>query len=199
MRRRARDVYSVRPQHLTQRAIRRQPMFNSDDDRRKYLSILKQEKEAFDIKVLAYCLMDNQVNLVLVPYGEPSNLSRGMRNVHARYSRYFNTRNGYIGNLLQGRFLSCPMDDASIWNTIRYVERCPAVAGIVNHPSEYQWSSAAFHCGIVAKNPLLDDPLPEYGRVDNWHAWLAEPHQFRRPKAPGQHRQNRELRLLAHP
>ena len=57
------------PHHVVQRGHNRQVVFAHDDDCRRYLADLRELKEAFGVKVYAYCLMTNHVHLLLAPPG----------------------------------------------------------------------------------------------------------------------------------
>ena len=78
------------------------------------------------------------------------------------------------GRLWEGRFFSCPMDDAHLWAAVRYVERNPVRARIVRKAERYAWSSAAGRCGLRT-DPLLSDPCGLAKRIADWSAWLREP------------------------
>jgi putative transposase len=59
------------------------------------------------------------------------------------------------------------------WAAVRYVERNPVRAGIVEHAADYRWSSAIAHCdGVV--DPLLSGDFPPVGYIEDWRRWLLE-------------------------
>ena len=60
---------------------------------------------------LARVVAPNHVHLVAVPESADG-LRRAIGEVHRRYSRRVNFREGWRGHLWQGRFASFPMDDA---------------------------------------------------------------------------------------
>lgn len=67
-------------------------------------------------------------------------------------------------------------DDAHLWSAVRYVERNPVKAGMVEHAEDYPWSSAAFHLGL--KQDRLIRSHTQWGRpVEDWHKVLAEPEE----------------------
>jgi len=68
----ARVVAARYPQHITQRGNYRQKIFADDTDRRKYLSLLKEESQRYHLIILAYCLMSNHVYFMVIPQGEDS-------------------------------------------------------------------------------------------------------------------------------
>jgi hypothetical protein len=55
----------------------------------------------------------------------------------------------------QGRFYSCPLDDAHLWAALRYTERNLVWTSLVQRAEAYAWSSAAAHCGTA----LPDRPI----------------------------------------
>lgn len=172
----ARTVFAGIPHHITQRGNRREPVFFSDDDRRRYLTWLAAYCRKHGVDILAYCLMDNHIHLVAVPAREDS-LERAFKPLHMRHAQAINRRHRWSGHLWQGRFFSSPLDDAHLWAAIRYVERNPVRAKIVSRAEEYPWSSAAAHCGL-GKDPILCGSTAwDSASVDisDWSAWLKEP------------------------
>lgn len=139
-----RTVIEGLPYHITQRGNRGQDVFFSDDDRRCYLSWLKDYSERYGLDILAYCLMTTHMHLVGVPNASDS-MSKTLHALHTRYSNTINAVHGWSGHLWQGRFFSSALDEAHLWTAVRYVERNPVRAGMVKRAEEYRWSSAAFH------------------------------------------------------
>ena len=57
--------------HLITRGNDRQDIFHTEDDRRKFLSLLARQKERSPFHLYAYCLMTNHAHLLMyksVPY-----------------------------------------------------------------------------------------------------------------------------------
>ena len=158
------------PYHVTQRGNRREDVFFSDDDRRAYLDLLRKYSQQHGMDVLAYCLMTNHVHLVVLPHTAES-LAGTLKPVHLRYAQHVNWTHGLSGCLWQGRFFSCGLDETHMHSAVRYVERNPLRAGMVERAEDYPWSSAAVHCGLRCEPWLADIPaLSE--QVDDWSAWL---------------------------
>ena len=161
------------PHHITQRGNRQMDVFETDDDRLAYLRFLKKYAAQYNLSIYAYCLMTNHVHLVAVP-GDDMALGKALRDAHTVYAMYFNTRTALSGHVWQGRFYSCPLDDDHLWAAIRYVERNPVKAGLVERSEQYRWSSAMAHCGLCTDDLLCTDFLPD-GVIEDWSAWLAQP------------------------
>ena len=147
-------------------------MFEVDADREAYLRVLKRYADGHGLAVWAYCLMRNHVHLLVVPQREES-LGLALRDAHTVYAMHFNARTELSGHVWQGRYWSCPLDEAHLWAAVRYVERNPVRAGLVERAEAYRWSSAAGHCGSRS-DPVLSNEFPPAGVIGDWSAWLAE-------------------------
>ena len=127
MARLARVVVPRVPHHVTQRGNRRQQTFFCDEDHVAYLGLLGEWLPRRGVELWAYCLMPNHVHLVAVPESADG-LRRAIGEVHRRYSRRVNFREGWRGHLWQGRFASFPMDDAHTLDAARTIELNPVRA-----------------------------------------------------------------------
>jgi putative transposase len=166
----ARTVVAGVPHHVTQRGNRREIVFFSDSDRRRYLELLQEYSLRHSVEVLAYCLMDNHLHLVVVPRHSDS-LAVTLKPVHLRYAQHVNWTQNMTGRLWQGRFFSCPLDEAHCLAAIRYVERNPVRAGMVKRAEDYPFSSAADHVG-QRTDPLLSRDSDIEAAIDDWSQWL---------------------------
>jgi len=150
MPRRARVVFEGVVHHITQRGNYRQNVFEDDSDKRKYVEFIREYSEKYGMKIYAYCLMSNHVHFIAAPVKEDS-LAMTFKYSNMRYSSYFNRKNRRSGHLWQGRFYSCPLQFEHALEALRYVERNPVRAKMVELPWEYQWSSAREHVGFNAE------------------------------------------------
>jgi len=156
--------------HVTQRGNRREDVFFSGADRRRYLALLGEYSPDAGLEILGYCVLSNHLHLVVVPEHEDS-LARVLKPVNLRYAQYINERKGWSGRVWQGRFFSCPMDARHCLVAMRYIEQNPVRARLVKRAEEYEWSSAAGHTGRRV-DPLLSDQQGLLGSVDDWTDWL---------------------------
>ena len=74
--------------HVTSRGDRQEDIYESDEDRRQYLTILDAVCSRFHWTVHAYCLMSNHYHLLVET--QNGNLSKGMRQLNGVYSQCFN-------------------------------------------------------------------------------------------------------------
>ena len=171
MARLARVINPGYPHHVIQRGNRRQNVFFSHHDKDIYLNILEEQSRKYGVKFWAYCLMDNHIHLVAVPCDADS-LARAIGETHRRYTRMINFREGWRGYLWQGRFSSFPVGPSYLYNLIRYVERNPVRAGIVQNAEDYTYSSAWAHVYGIKSGLLSDFWLLK--KVKNWRKYLRE-------------------------
>ena len=126
--------------HIMLRGINRQDIFHDEDDKQRFLGILKKVKETSLCEVYGYCLMGNHVHL-LIREGKEA-LSQIMKRVGTAYAYWYNTKYERIGHLFQDRFKSENVDDDSYFlSVLRYIHQNPLKAKMVNTMSEYVWSS----------------------------------------------------------
>ena len=168
----ARIVLPDVPVHITHRGNKKEAVFFTANDRKRYCEKLREYADRFELEVWAYCLMPNHVHLVAVPRRTDA-LARAIGNTHRHHSRLVNLRNEWTGHLWANRFYSTPLDEAHLWIAVRYVELNPVRAGIVDDPTRYRWSSAAAHVH-GAPDELLSASRPFPGAIDNWARWLAQ-------------------------
>src|SRR5579862_9681217 len=170
MARLARVVIAGLPHHVTQRGNRRQQVFFGPEDYEAYRDLLAEGCRRAGVSVWAYCLMPNHVHLILTPR-EEDGLRAALGEAHRRYTRLVNFREGWRGYLWQGRFASCPMDEAHLLAAARYVELNPVRARLMKRARDWRWSSARAHLAgeddeLVRVRPLLD-------LAPDWSGFLA--------------------------
>ncbi|HEY6008545.1 MAG TPA: transposase [Geobacteraceae bacterium] len=158
------------PHHITQRGVRFEPLFHDDGDRHAYLELIAEETARFGVEVLAWCLLSDHVHFVAVPQEEHS-LARAFGEGHRRYTRRKNAMDGANGYLFRGRFASSVLDALHLGAAVRYVESHP-IRSRTESPDDYPWSSARFHAGKTATDPLVKDRTLR-GLIDRWEDFVS--------------------------
>lgn len=154
-------------QHIIQRGNNREACFYGEEDYKVYLAFLKESSEKYNVAVHAFVLMTNHVHILATPSDEVG-LSRMMQALGRRYVQYFNHTHGRTGTLWEGRYRSTLVDSEYYVLTVyRYIELNPVRANMVDHASEYPWSSYRYNAvGVGIK---LLTPHKEYlslGKTD---------------------------------
>ena len=140
--------------HIIVRGIGKQLLFEDTSDNEKYLFFLKKYATECRITLLAYCLMENHVHLLL--RDSDSAISVFMKKTGVCYAQYFNRKYNRSGHLFQDRYKSeIVTDDTYLLSVFRYILNNPEKAGIC--PAEaYRWSS--YH-EYEKKNMVTDTSL----------------------------------------
>ena len=117
-------------------------IYRDDVDRRTYLRMLRATVRHRRWRLLAYCLMDNHVHL-LVETPE-ANLGQGMQWMHGLYAREFKVRHDRSGHVFQGRYKAVRIKtDEQLWTVAVYLAMNPVKAGLCTRADEWRWSSHA--------------------------------------------------------
>lgn len=134
--------------HLINRGVARGDIFLKSADFEKFLEITQEAKERYDLIVHSVCLMCNHYHMLIETKNE--NLSLIARQINSKYAQYFNKEYKRVGPLWQGRFKNhFVYDENYLYILLRYIERNPIKANIVQKIGQYyKWSSASFlMCG----------------------------------------------------
>jgi putative transposase len=126
--------------HVFARGNRKEDIYLEDADRRIYLALLAGVVVRQRWRLLAYCLMQNHVHLLIETAGP--NLGWGMQRLHGEYAQTFNRRHARTGHLFQDRYGSVAVtSDAQLWMTAAYIALNPVEAGLCEDPADWPWAS----------------------------------------------------------
>lgn len=93
------------------------------------------------VEIFCYCLMPNHFHF-MVRQLKTSGISIFMSQLANSYTKYFNTKRKRVGPLLQGAFKTTRVEtDQQLIHLSRYIHINPVVAGLIDRPENYPWSS----------------------------------------------------------
>jgi REP element-mobilizing transposase RayT len=138
--------------YVINRGGRSEDIFRDKKDYDRFVELVKESSDMWNVRIAAYCLMPNHYHLfVQTPDG---NLSRLMRHINGVYTQRFNRFHGCDGHLFRGRYKSILVDeDAYLLQLVRYIHRNPVEAGLVDKLDGYEWSS---HKGYMSRAKKWD-------------------------------------------
>ena len=110
MARKLRVEYPGAMYHVMNRGDRREPIFQDDADRKRWVETLGEACAKTGWQVHAYVLMPNHFHLV-VETPQP-NLVAGMKWLLGTYTSRFNRRHKLFGHLFSGRYKSLIVDSS---------------------------------------------------------------------------------------
>ena len=140
--------------HVTERGNERKRIVRDDQDRERFLAIVGDMVEQYQVLCHAWVLMDNHYHLVLET--PQANLSVAIRHVNGVYTQAFNRRHQRVGHLFQGRFNAILVQqEAYLLELCRYVVLNPVRAKMATRPNQWRWSSYRATSGEELAPPWL--------------------------------------------
>ena len=140
MGRRARMESSTGLYHVMVRGAGKQILFEDKRDYKRYIDKLDECRRSMKISIIAYCLMNNHVHL-LVQADSAKALASMMRRIGTSYASFYNKKYDHCGNVFQGRYLSKTIEtETNLLRCVRYIHNNPAKAKFGNIEN-YPWSS----------------------------------------------------------
>lgn len=156
MARKLRVQYPGAIYHVMNRGDRREPIFNDDHDRLRFLETLGEACAKTGWRVHAHCLMPNHFHLVVeTPL---ANLVAGMKWFLGTYTSRFNRKHQLFGHLFSGRYKALVVDGANgyLRTVCDYVHLNPARAHVLadEEPLQaYRWSSYPEYLKAPSQRP----------------------------------------------
>ena len=162
--------------HAMNRGCGRRTLFETAKDYMAFERVIDYALERHPTRILGYCVMPNHWHMVLWPDkdGELTAFLRSLTHTHTQRWHAFRHTAG-TGHLYQGRFKSFPIqEDAHLLEVIRYVERNPLRANLVERAEQWRWSSLwRRERGSEKDRSLLADwPVP---RPSDWVEQVNRP------------------------
>ena len=127
--------------HVMVQGINKEHIFPNDFFIEQYLDYIQNKLSTSDLKLLAYCIMNNHAHF-LIFCEQISSLSKFMQKLNTTYSRFYNKYNNRVGFVFRDRFLSQPITSINqLLNCLVYIHNNPVKANLVSSPIEYKFSS----------------------------------------------------------
>jgi REP element-mobilizing transposase RayT len=147
--------------HVYSRGIARGLIFTDDEDRRRFLQLLRRLLRDCRMRCFAWALMPNHYHLFVATSDVP--ISTFMARLNTGFAIWFNARHGRVGHVFQGRFGSRVVERESYsLELVRYIHLNPVRAGLIaaDDLATYPWTGHADLTGarrlpIVATGEVL--------------------------------------------
>jgi putative transposase len=118
-------------------------MFRKEADFEAFERVMVEAHHRQPIRILSYCVLSNHWHFVVWPEkdGQVTHFFRRLAQTHAVRWRDSHRTAGY-GHRYQGRFKSSPVqNDDHLLSLLRYVDRNPLSAGVVEKAQLWRWCS----------------------------------------------------------
>lgn len=144
--------------HVFNRGNGRAEVFHKPEDFDAFVDLFAPACERLRMRILGWCLMPNHFHLVLRPYDD-GDLGRWMQWLSTCHVRRYHRHYQSEGHVWQGRFKAFPIQqDEHLLTVLRYVERNPLRAGLVDRAEAWRWSSLPLRA--LRTKPTFLAPLP---------------------------------------
>jgi putative transposase len=164
--------------HVLNRGVNRRTLFHDAGDYEAFVADVLETLRTRPMRICGFCLMPNHWHMVLWPEkdGQVTSFVHHLASLHAlRWKRRHNEVG--LGPLYQGRFKAFPVQtDHHFLTVVRYVERNPLRANLVQAAQAWRWSSL----GQSSSGPAIPiSPWPcgdsrSTQRVE-WIDWVNTP------------------------
>jgi len=153
--------------HIINRGVERRDVYLEAEDYSFFLDLMLKFAKDYKIIIHAFCLMTNHYHLLIET--KQTNLSKAIQFLNDKYAKYFNKKYARTGHLWQGRYKSYPLfDDAHFWIVVKYIERNPIKANMVENVEHYkyqsyfQWKNKYRYYHLLTDSMIFDMTLKEY-------------------------------------
>ncbi|MFQ5425120.1 MAG: transposase [Phycisphaerae bacterium] len=145
--------------HVLNRGNGRAAVFLKQEDYRAFVGLIGEACERLPMRVLAWCLMPNHFHLALQPRN-PGDLSRWMQWLTTAHVRRYHRHYHGSGHVWQGRYKSFPIEaDDHLTIVLRYIERNPLRASLVERAEDWPYSSLRWWCRRDRPAWLTEGPV----------------------------------------
>jgi REP-associated tyrosine transposase len=170
MPRRARSIVGGYAYHVLNRANGRLRLFKKQADFAAFERVVAEAFERVPLRILGYTLMGNHWHFVVWPrQRQGQQVSEFFRWLTVTHSQRWHAHHGTsgMGHVYQGRFKSFPIaEDEHLVAVLRYVERNPLRAGLVERAEEWPWGSLHRRMfGAPEERALLAESPVRLGRA----------------------------------
>jgi putative transposase len=119
--------------------------FPKEDDYAGLERVLDEAFQRVALRILGYCVMPDHWHMVVWPRsGQDRQVSEFLRWLTVTHTQRWHAQHKTAGSghLYQGRFKSFPVEsNEHLYTVLRYVERNPVRANLVDRAQDWRWSS----------------------------------------------------------
>lgn len=127
--------------HVMVQGINKNYIFNKEEDIKFYIKNMYKLSEECNLKIIAYCIMNNHAH-ILIESKNVNSLEKYMHRLNTRYGMYYNKKNERVGYVFRDRYKAEGIySEIQLNNCINYIYNNPVKAKICKKPWEYPYSN----------------------------------------------------------
>lgn len=151
--------------HIMVQGLNKEYIFNKEEEIKKYFKFLLESTKEFNVKIVAYCIMNNHAHL-LVFTKDIAEVSKFMKNTNTKYGIYYNKSHNRCGYVFRNRYRAEEIySRAHLLSCINYIHNNPVKAGMCSNKWDYKFSS--YNDYLLQKrfinNELIKECFINYG------------------------------------
>jgi len=127
--------------HIYNRCNNKEMIIKNSADKQLFINLLYKFLKEVDLRLIAFCIMDNHYHLIVKTRKNPQNISTYMCKVVTSFSMQINRKYQRVGHVFQGRYNTKLL----FWKkdlryAKEYIKQNPVREGLVRKPEDYPWS-----------------------------------------------------------
>ena len=146
--------------HVTQRCHNREFLLRFKRDKQRWLELLHHAKERFDLSILNYAVTSNHIHLLVWDKKCDKSIAWALHFVAGRMAWEYNRRKNRRWAFWEDRYHATAVEtDKYLLECAVYIDLNMVRAGVVNHPSEWEFCGYQEIFGSKKRSPLIDQDL----------------------------------------
>ncbi len=126
--------------HIYNRGNNRDAVLKHAEDKQLFINLLYKNIRKTDLRLIAFCIMDNHFHLIIKTGNNPRIISKFMQSVTISYAMQINKKYKRVGHVFQGRYNANILRyKKDLEQATTYIRKNPVVEGLVKHPKDYPW------------------------------------------------------------
>lgn len=151
--------------HIMTQGLNKSYIFDDPTDIKYYISIMYKLIEEHNVKIIAYCIMNNHAH-ILIETKDLKEMSKYMQRLNMKFGRYYNKKYNRVGYVFRDRYKSEGIYSEEHLNScIRYIYNNPVKAGICNHAKEYPYSNYKSISNTTVEEYIFMDTKEDVGET----------------------------------
>lgn len=144
--------------HITHRCHKGEFLLKFARDHRRWMHWLFEAKKRYGLCILNFIVTSNHVHVLVFDSGDKQAIPHSMQLIAGRTAQEFNQRKNRNGAFWQDRYLATAVESGEhLRQCIVYIDMNMVRAGVVSHPSEWEF------CGYNE----IQEPRQRYSLIDH--------------------------------
>ena len=169
--------------HITHRCHKKEFLLRFARDKKCWLQWLYLAKKRYGLTILNYIVTSNHIHLLVMDDGDRETIPRSMQLIAGRTGQEYNQRKNRGGAFWEDRYHATAVEDGDHFRRcLVYIDLNMVRAGIVNHPTQWQFGGYNEIQSPRRKNVLINYDrlaailgIQSYDEVKRNHKiWVAE-------------------------